>query len=217
MQYKSIIFDLDGTLIDASEGVSKSIDFVIEKLGLPPLSMKEKGKFNGPPIELSFQKKFSLSDSRAAYAAALFRDIYQNQFLFNAEIYKGILPLLTSLKQKKIPTAIVSNKREAYMVPLVDHLGLSPFFDCIIGSNEKKKATKADLIKLYLKKINITEPSSATYIGDTEDDWISARECEIGFIGVTYGFGFQCKQEALDINVPQIAESAAALHKILIR
>lgn len=189
-KYKYIIFDLDGTLFDTSEGIIKSINYTLDKMGYPQISEEEKYSFIGPPIKTSIQNKFNLSDEDADFATNIFRDRYKNYDLYNAKLYDGIKELLELLKFNNINMAVATYKREDLALSLVEHFELKKYFDIIKGADSFNKMTKTDVIASCLIYENIKR-NQILMIGDSESDYISSQNLSINFLGVTYGFGFK--------------------------
>ena len=194
MKYKLVIFDLDGTLFDSSLGAIKSIDYTIEKLNLTPLSDDVKKTFIGPPIYNSLKNTYNLSDEEAKKATEIFRDVYKNKFLFEAEVYEGIVELLKQLKEK-YKLAVASYKRDDYCKMLLEHFDLAKYFDYIMGADADNKLKKSDIVQCCMDNLGVTNPSEAVLIGDTEHDALGAEALNMDFIGVTYGFGFKNKDD----------------------
>ena len=90
-RYDAVIFDLDGTLLDTSEGISGSVGYVIKTLGLEPVSNEVMRSFIGPPIQKSFARVYGLSEDEADNAADLFRARYKDHDLLLARPYDGII------------------------------------------------------------------------------------------------------------------------------
>lgn len=188
--YKCVIFDLDGTLMDTSIGVLKSIKYTIEKMNFKELSEDELRLFIGPPIQNSFRNKYKLDDDTTNKAASTFRNAYKEKFLYDAEIYSGIVELLSYLREKNILTMVATYKREDYTLMLLEHFGLDKYFDFIKGSDMEGKLTKADIVNLCIEKSG-QDKENVVLIGDTNHDSIGAEKARIDFIAVTYGFGFK--------------------------
>lgn len=98
---KAIIFDLDGTLLNTSEGVKNSIRYVADSMKLSQLEDNDLDTFIGPPIYESFKKWYDLDESNVKSATELFRDIYSTKFLFQATVYDGIPEILNYLKKRE--------------------------------------------------------------------------------------------------------------------
>lgn len=187
---KTVLFDLDGTLLDTTEGVIDSVVYTIKQLGLQDLDYEELVQFVGPPIQQSFINKYGISEQEAQQAANCFRDYYKNKSLFKAKVYPNILELLQNLKNKRIKIGVATYKREDYAIQILEHFGVSKFCDCIHGADNNNKLTKKDIVNLCISELS-NDISSTVLIGDTEHDALGAKEANIGFIGVLYGFGFK--------------------------
>lgn len=188
--YNLILFDLDGTLMNTSIGIIKSVDYTVEKLHLSPLTEEVKKTFIGPPIFNSLQKTYGMTDEEAKNATEIFRDVYKNKFLFEAVVYDGIEELLQTL-QKDYILAVASYKRDDYCKMLLEHFGLAKYFNFIMGADAENKLKKSDIVQACMDNFNITNPKDAVLIGDTEHDALGAEALHMDFIGVTYGFGFK--------------------------
>lgn len=215
-KYQSVLFDLDGTLMDTSQGILKSVDLAISQMGYTSLTPDEKRSFIGPPIQLSLKNKYNLDDKTAARAAEVFRNAYKNQFLFEAEVYPGIYTLLEALHKSRIKTAVATYKREDYTKKLLDQFSFTPLFDFIMGSDFEGKLSKTDIVKECLYQTSGGEPYQSVLIGDTLHDANGANACGIDFIGVTFGFGFRSKRDAVDAGAIAVAETVPELQKILL-
>lgn len=193
-KYNCILFDLDGTLLDTSRGVLKSIDYTIHELGLPEITEEVKRSFIGPPIQDSFRNTFSLNDEMTAKAASTFRNVYKDIFLLEADPYEGMYDFLKELKLRGIKTAVATYKREDYTLKLLDALDISKYFDIIKGSDMEGKLTKADIVQFCVDGLS-ADKSDIVLIGDSANDEKGAQARGIDFIGVTFGFGYKSKKD----------------------
>lgn len=98
--YKGIIFDLDGTLLDTSEGVLASIRHTIKTMNYRELPLETLLTFIGPPVKRSLMNHYGLTDQEADEATEVFRQQYKNKDLLKAKPYDGILELLKALKDQ---------------------------------------------------------------------------------------------------------------------
>ncbi|MBK1992435.1 HAD-IA family hydrolase [Campylobacter sp. 2018MI35] len=190
-----IIFDLDGTLIDPAKGVIKSINYTLKKLNLGILDNEIKKSFIGPPIYNSLKNTFNLDDKEAFKATEIFRNIYKEKFLYEAKVYDDIPKLLQTLKEDNHQLAVATYKRQDYAELILKHFYLDIYFDFIKGADFESKLNKKDIIKLCLKNFNT---NNAVMIGDTTHDERGAKELNIKFISVSWGYGF--KQDQADVN-----------------
>ena len=192
-KYKCVIFDIDGTILDTTDGIIRAIDYTIEECKLPEMSYDDKLYFIGPPIEISFKNAYGLTDEQADEVAQVFRKRYKNNELFNAHPYDGIMQLFADLKSRGIMVGIATNKRESYTLELLKHFGITQFCDSIHGTDSEGKRSKADIISLVLTDLGIYDKTGVVMVGDCEGDCIAANKAGVDFIPVTYGFGFTTK------------------------
>lgn len=213
-KYTTVLFDLDGTLLDTSPGILKAVDATVQSLGFKELSLTQKRLMIGPPIEQSFQKVYCLSQEDASHAAAVFRKIYAEEYLMDATPYPGILDLLRWMKAERWKIGIATYKRNDYAQTLMFEKGILPLVDIALGSRNSTE-TKADVIRICLSALQ-TEPRTTLMVGDTLHDYTGAVQAECSFIGVTYGFGFQDKKEIQNVQNAIWVNSASELKNFLI-
>ncbi len=189
-RYKCVIFDLDGTIIDSSSGIRKSIEETIKVLNFSQMDEAELESCIGPPIQDSFRRIYHLNEKDANDAAAVFREYYKEKYLYDAEVYQGMKELLKQLRSHGILTMIATYKREDYTMKLLEKFDLLKLFDYVKGSDFEGKLKKADIINLCMEQSQCSK-NEIVMVGDTSHD--SGAACEVGldFIAVTYGFGFQ--------------------------
>lgn len=190
MGYHYVIWDLDGTLLDTSQGIEKSLNYTVDEMGFKPLPLATKRQFIGPPIYDSFRQYYNINKYEALKATEIFRNVYKNEFLFDAKPYCGIYEALEVLKSRGYKMSVATNKRNDYAQKLLKQFKFDNYFDYMLGSDFMNKMTKKDIIEKCLDFFKITDQNSAVMIGDTKYDYIGASNCGIGFIGVSYGFGF---------------------------
>ena len=161
-KYKALLFDLDGTLLDTSEGIISSVKYAIECTGLEPLSDDKIKSFIGPPIQNTFRKFYNLNDEETSKISAIFRERYSTVDLLKAKLYDSVLETLEILKNEGYVIGIATYKREDYAKNIVEYFGISQFCDVIEGSDFAGKLTKADIINTVGEIDNKTEEYSKT-------------------------------------------------------
>lgn len=190
----SFIFDVDGTLLNGTEGIIKSVEYAISQMGLEIPTKNELISFVGPPIQNSAKQRFNLTDEEAQTFANIFRKKYADGDVLLAFVYDGIYELLDFLKQKNYKMGVATYKREDYAVNLMKHFKFDKYFDSICGADNNNKLTKFDI--LVNCKNNLTSNNDEIFmIGDSFHDAQAAEKLGVKFIGVTYGFGFKTKQD----------------------
>ncbi|MCI7767215.1 MAG: HAD hydrolase-like protein [Oscillospiraceae bacterium] len=189
--YKLAVFDVDGTLLDTTEGVLSSVRHTIEHFGFEMLPEERLKGFIGPPIQDSFALAYGLEGDILQELATFFRNSYKDNDLLKAEPYNGIFDVMKALSERGITIAIATYKREDYAKTLLEHFGFDSYSDIIYGGDHFNRLKKRDIIMKCISDSGIQKLSDAVMIGDTENDAVGAMQLGIDFIGVTYGFGFK--------------------------
>ena len=185
----AILFDLDGTLLDTSEGIRHSVRHTLDQMQLPQPSEEEIRKFIGPPIQESLMKYAGLCAEKAQQGANIFRDFYKTQALYEASVYDGVFPILEQLRKEGFKIGVATYKREDYAIDILKHFGISTYCDVIHGADNENKLTKADIIELCCKELAVIK-DNILLVGDTEHDARGAILAGVHFCAVTWGFGY---------------------------
>ncbi len=193
--YECCIFDLDGTLLDTSAGLLRSLDYTIAICNLPPFPEEKRLSIIGPPIRVSLQNQYHLSDSKADKALAVFREYYESEELFSASLYPGIPQLLARLRERGIKLALGTYKMIGFARDILAHFEIEEYFNYIGGADPAGKRTKTDILNLCLAELTGGNPDRALMVGDSQFDARAAAEAGIDFLAVTYGFGFKTQAE----------------------
>ncbi|MCQ2467504.1 MAG: HAD hydrolase-like protein [Clostridia bacterium] len=187
---QAVLFDLDGTVLDTSAGIVRSIKDTIEHFGLKELPDSELYKFIGPPIEWSFEDKLGCTGEMNKKVSAYFRERYSNSNLLMATPYEGMFEFLKFLKDKGIPTGIATYKKDDYAKRLLCHFDFDKYCTTIHGSDYENKLTKADIIELCIQDMKVEDKSKVLMVGDSKHDATGASNIGTLFAGVSFGFGF---------------------------
>jgi phosphoglycolate phosphatase len=211
MKYSTVIFDLDGTLLDTSEGIMAGARYTASKMGSLELSIEQQKSFIGPPVMDSFIRECGLTSSDARKAVEIYRQRYKEQGLYEAKQYEQVKELLITLKEKEMKTGVATLKRDDFAKSILRHFELSSYLDCIVGIDDQDTHSKSDIILMCLKELKESNFSKVVLIGDSTFDAIGAEQVGIDFIAVTYGYGFKNKQEANNVKNIFIAQNVADL------
>ena len=194
---KHVIFDMDGTLLNTTEGILESVKFTAKELGYPELSYQKLLSFIGPPIQFSFMKYYGCSEEKAQTAANIFRNYYKDVSLLKAKPYEGIYELCERLKENQIKMAVATYKREDYALVLLKHFHFDKYCCSMHGADNDNILKKEDIIHLCIKEL-FASLNNSVLVGDTEHDATGAAKVGIPFIAVTYGFGFKTEKDVED-------------------
>jgi len=188
----SVLFDLDGTLTDPFEGITRCHQHALEQLGVHPVpTQRELARFIGPPLRRTFATL--LGDAATAAdierAVAVFRERFSTLGMYENEVYPGVEPMLTELRARGCTLYVATSKVGVYAKRILEHFGLDAFFAGVYGSElDGRLDDKADL----LRHLCIERPlrdSDAVMIGDREHDVLAAKRNGLRSIGVTWGYG----------------------------
>lgn len=199
MNYKLAIFDMDGTLADTSEGIMNSHRYTHKMMGLVEPSDEDLDGVIGGPLLQTYQNRFGFSEKEAKNAVKIYRERYAEKGIYEAKLYEGMQAVLTALKNSHVKLGVATLKAERFAKTMLADMGVASLFDVIYGVDDNDKRTKSELIQLCMHELNMS-PKNTVMIGDSMHDLNGAMECDIAFIGVTYGFGF--KKNAQNFNYP---------------
>lgn len=195
--YKILLFDLDGTLVDSGEGIMKCAQYSLEHFGIMVDDLQTLRPFVGPPLEDSYKMFYGFSDEDAAKAVEVYRERYFKTGWLEQDLYPGVKEFLAELRARGYILGIATSKMQMQADKVTSYFALDSYFDFIFGrDNEGRLHTKADVISAGLASQGITDCSQILMIGDRKFDIIGAKECGIDSMGVLYGYGDREELEA---------------------
>ena len=212
MQYKAVIFDMDGTILDTAGDLTSSVNYAMGKCGHKHDYVREQGKrLFGSGAHAALQRALAIEagitdpaklreigtpemmtvpgidESDVARIEAVFRPYYLEHSMDETGPYDGIMDLLHTLRERGIPTAVVSNKPDPAVKKLADDC-FDNLLDAAAGEQEGIRRKPApDMVQAVLKDFGIA-PEEALYIGDTEIDIQTAANTGMPCVCVSWGF-----------------------------
>lgn len=188
---KIILFDLDGTLTESGEGITKSVQYALEKMNRPEPDLQKLRVFVGPPLTEQFMAYAGMSREEAERAVFYYRERYSVVGIFENRPYPGIPEMLRILKENGFLLAVASSKNEESVDTVLEHFALKAYFDEAVGSKlDGRRSRKADVIEEALRRFDRRDRrEQVIMVGDKEHDVIGAREADIPCVAVTYGYG----------------------------
>ncbi len=209
-----ILFDLDGTLTDPKEGITKSFRFALEKLGYPEEDLDELEKVIGPPLWDSFQDYYGMTREQADLGVQYYRERYRDVGKFENILIEGIPELLWELKAAGKQLALATSKPTDYSIEILQHFEIDQPFDQMIGSNlDGTRINKDEIIQHVLSLFDIPA-ENIVMIGDRKHDIIGAKAHGIDSIGVLFGYG--SRQEFEQHGATIIVETVDELKQVLL-
>ena len=211
--YKYILFDLDGTLTDSREGVTKSVRYALEKLGRPVPSEEVLTQFVGPPLQESFPEYAGVTDAEEIRRAVVyFRERYNSVGKFENAAGEGVPEMLAELKAAGYVLALASSKPENMCRIICEKYGLAPYLDVITGSQPGEDWHKADVIREALRRMGLTEADKASLlmVGDRKYDVLGAAEVGVDCLGVEF-FGYALPGELKTAGAVAVVDTPSEL------
>jgi len=211
-----ILWDVDGTVVDASEGILRRLTICLEHFGLPAPKREELVHWIGPPMYESFQTNVGMTGERAAEAVAYYRQIGRAEgYASGARLYPGIAAVIGDLAALGVPQATASSKPENQVEFLMDHFDLAPHLQVIVGAtpDEKTRATKSDVIGEALRQLEEGghDTSRPVLIGDRHHDIDGAADYGVPVIFVRWGFSWPHESEGAQAVVDDIDQLRSLL------
>lgn len=194
MTASPVAFDLDGTLSDSSEGITRSINYALIRLGRDPLPKKQLLQYIGPRITDIFQDLLgAVAHATIMEAVQYFRQRYVEIGYMENRLYDGIPEMLETLKFLGHPLYVATSKRPDMAVQTVRFLGLEPYFRSVYGCGLQRK--KCEILEDIASENRLVN-GGAIMVGDRKFDISAGQSAGYKTIGVTWGFGRRQELEA---------------------
>lgn len=188
--YEYILFDLDGTITDSGDGITKSVQYALKSFGISVDNLKDLNKFIGPPLKDSFKRYYNFDDEKAELGLIRYREYYADKGIYENRLYNGIADLLEKLGENNKKIILATSKPEVYAKEILKYFKVDNYFTFVSGADfEETRVNKGDVISYALREAKISDLSKAIMVGDREYDIIGAKENNIKSIGVLYGYG----------------------------
>lgn len=211
-KYDIFFFDLDGTIIDSSVGITNSVKYTLRKYGIEETDREKLYPFIGPPLTDSFARFYGFSDEKSVEAVKFYREYYSENGIYENEVYSGLEDTLKELRRLGKKLVVATSKPEVFARKILEYLKLDTYFDYIAGMElNGNRATKAEVISYAFSACGIDDPSKVLMVGDREHDVIGAHKAGIDCLGVLYGFG--SLEELENAGADAIAETPAGILK----
>lgn len=208
--FKYIFFDLDGTLTDSAEGITKCVQYALAARGINEPDLNKLRPFIGPPLLESFMNFYGITEEEARFCTAKYRERFKDTGIYENKVYPGVPGMLAKLKEQSFTLAVATSKPVEFARRVTDYFDLSQYFAYITGPDfNGSLPTKADVIADALAHFNLagTEKAQALMIGDRRHDILGAKKCGLKTIGVRYGYAApgELEEAGADyiVNTPQ--------------
>ena len=183
-----VLFDLDGTLTDPFDGITRSVQYALSQFGLEENDRAVLGAYIGPPLREMFMKQHGLSEEQATEALRQYRVRFADVGMFENRVYDGVVSLLSALRAQGLRLAVATSKPTVFSEKILEHFGLAQYFEEIVGSElDGRRVEKADVIAETMARLGATS-ADAWMVGDRCFDVEGAHVHGIPAVGVTWGY-----------------------------
>lgn len=210
---KNIFFDLDGTLTDPKEGITKSVAYALDSFGIYVENLDDLKKFIGPPLKWSFMEYTGLAEEQAEAAVVKYRERFKDIGIFENGVYEGICEMLFKLKKAGFKVVLATGKPIVFANRILERYNIAEYFDGAYGSEfDGTRSEKSEVIEYALRNMEL-KAEETIMIGDRSQDVVGANAHGMKTIGVLFGYGDS--EELLGAGAYKLAETVAELSDLL--
>lgn len=211
-----VLWDVDGTVVDASDGILRRLTIALEHFGKRPPTRAELVHWIGPPMYDSFQVNVGMTPEQATEAVAFYRGLNKTDgYTTGAKLFPGMGELITDVAAAGIPQATASSKPEVQVVALMDHFDLSTSLTAIVGAtpDEKILSAKSDIVAEALRRLDAAgvDTSRPVLVGDRHHDVDGGGAHGVPVIFVRWGFSWPHESEGAQAVVDDVDQLRALL------
>lgn len=189
-----VMFDLDGTLVDSVPDLAAAIDKTLLSLGLPVAGIEQVRDWVGNGARVLVRRALAgglqhehIDEARTEQALELFMQHYAESHALT-QVYPGVRPTLDWLREQRVELAIVTNKPERFVAPLLDEKGLGGYFRWIIGGDTLPQQKPDPAALLHVLQLARVEAAQALFVGDSRNDVLAAKAAGIVCAALNYGY-----------------------------
>lgn len=210
-----LLFDLDGTLTNPKEGITKCVQYALASFGIHEPNLDKLVPFIGPPLRQSFETFYDFDEQQARACVEKYRERFSTVGLFENFPYPGILEMLQQLTAQGKQLAVASSKPTIFVRQILEKFALAPYFRVIEGSHlDGSRTDKKEVIAAVLQQFGNPAPEQLLMIGDRKYDVIGARQMGFSCVGVR--FGFAAPGELEESGAIYIADTVSDLQRYLL-
>lgn len=196
---KLVIFDLDGTLVDAFRAIADSVNFMMKKMGRPDKSLRIVKRSVGWGVD-TLVRTF-IEPAKAEEALAIFRAHHDKRLRQNIRLLPGAKSLLPYLNNQGYILAIASNRPAKFCHIILQTLGVDQYFDLVIcGDGVKRPKPHPDMVRKILKEAAV-KSGEAVYVGDMSVDILCGKRAKVFTIGIPTG---SCTRQEIEAAGPDM-------------
>lgn len=185
--FKTILLDFDGTVFATGEGITKCVQYALQKFGIEA-ELSDLYCFCGPPLVDMFMEKYGMSREQALKAVEYYRERYSVTGWQECAVYPGIREMTARLRAGGRQVAVATSKPTTYAVKIMARQGMENDFDLVMGAElDGTRNEKWEVITAAMRELH-ADSRTTVMVGDRKYDVIGAHRCGIPCVGVSYGY-----------------------------
>jgi len=214
--FSCVLWDVDGTIVDASEGILRRLTATLTHFDRRPPTRDELSHWIGPPMFESFQVNVGMTPDQSTEAVTYYRSLNKAEgYTSSAMLFPGVGELIHDIAAAGIPQATASSKPEVQVTALMEHFELSPAFTAMVGASldERTLSAKSDIVAEALRRLEVAgvDTDRPVLIGDRHHDVEGGLENGVPVIFVRWGFSWPHESEGAQAAVETVDELRALL------
>jgi phosphoglycolate phosphatase len=214
-QFKTIFFDLDGTLTDSKLGIIRCLQYSLAKFGIEENDIEKLTRCIGPSLFFTYQQWYGLTAEQARQGTEYYRERFEKEGIKENILYDGVLQLLETLKNLDKTIVLATAKPTVYAKQILQYHKIDSYFGGICGSNlDGTREDKGAVIEFALSKLEQVNKQQTVMIGDRKHDVIGAKKNGLASVAVAYGYGTEA--ELIEAAPDKIVYSVAELQQMFV-
>ncbi len=193
--FKYCLFDLDGTLTDPREGITKSVQYALKAFGIDEPDLTKLEPFIGPPLKDSFMEFYGMNEEEAVRAIAIYRERFAPTGVLENYIFPGVPDMLEKLRKNGIHLAVASSKPINFVHQILVHFDIEKYFDVVVGSElDGTRTRKEEVVEEALRQLGVltipveSRMACCAMVGDRKFDIQGAKAHSLTGVGVRFGY-----------------------------
>lgn len=218
--FQYCLFDLDGTLTDPKEGITKSVQHALRAFGIEEPDLSKLEPFIGPPLIDSFMEFYGFDEAEARKAVDVYRERFAPIGVLENNLIPGTQQMLSHAKEKGIHMAVASSKPLCFVRQILEHFDIDQYFEVVIGSElDGSGCAKEEVVEKALARLGVSSMDkekrhlNCAMIGDRKFDIQGAKAHALTGIGVS--FGYAAEGELQEAGAEYIVDNMAELEELL--
>lgn len=218
--FQYCLFDLDGTLTDPKEGITKSVQHALRHFGIEEPDLSRLEPFIGPPLLDSFMEFYGFDPEQAKKAIEVYRERFAPIGVLENKLILGADQMLCHAKEKGIHLAVASSKPLVFVNQILQHFDIEKYFEVIVGSElDGTRVTKEEVVEEALRQLGILEikaeerKKNCAMVGDRKFDIQGAKAH--GLTGIGVSFGYASEGELEEAGAEYLVDTMTELEELL--